>query len=638
MNFLAPLAFLGALIAVPIILLYMLRLRRQEVTVSSTYLWQQVLQDNEANTPWQRLRRNLLLLLQLLILLLLILALARPFLTVPAVSAGQITVLLDASASMNATDIGSGETRFSEAQRRALEIVDTMSAGDQMTVIRAAAAPEVLASSTGDRGVLRNAINNAAPDFAEADWISALNLAAASGTGADDFSIVIVSDGGLPDDAGLPGVESDVIYIPVGISGENTAITALAARTLPGGTTQLYAEITNFGAEESRVIFTLFVDDERFATTTEDIPPGESQAIISSALPDDFATLRATLTQSVNSPTVDYLALDDEAFAVAAPVGTRRVLIVTQGNIYLEQVLRSQPGVEAVRTTGATGIPPGFDLYIFDNMLPAELPTGDLMFINPPGDTDLFSVGAQTETTSNPRAESADPRMAFVDAGQLNILRQRTISGADWADALISTDGGPLLLAGEVDGRQVAVMPFDLRESDLPLQITWPVLMANLLEWFAPRAALTSQTALNLGDSVTLRPPLTAETVRITRPDGETDEITIAGDTVLYSGTTAPGLYTVEVLAAGDVIAAQPFAVNLFSPLESSIAPVPLENLSIEGATLALADEAELGQREYWPLAALLALIVLLIEWYVYHRRLRVPTIMSPVTPGRARA
>src|SRR6187399_60973 len=124
MAFLTPIALLGALLAIPIVLLYMLRLRRREVVVSSTFLWQQIVRDSEANTPWQRLRRNLLLLLQLLILALLVLALARPFVTVPAVSAGQIVVLLDASASMNASDSVDG-TRFDEAKRRALEIVET---------------------------------------------------------------------------------------------------------------------------------------------------------------------------------------------------------------------------------------------------------------------------------------------------------------------------------------------------------------------------------------------------------------------------------------------------------------------------------------------------------------------------------
>ena len=75
MSFLSPIAILGALVAIPIILLYILRLRRRETVVSSNFLWQQILRDNEANTPWQRLRRNILLLLQLIILALLVLAL-----------------------------------------------------------------------------------------------------------------------------------------------------------------------------------------------------------------------------------------------------------------------------------------------------------------------------------------------------------------------------------------------------------------------------------------------------------------------------------------------------------------------------------------------------------------------------------
>ena len=108
MSFLAPAGFAALAIGIPILLLYMLRLRRREVLISSTFLWRQVVQDTEANTPWQRLRRNLLLFLQLLILLLLVLALARPFITVPTVSAGKIALLIDASGSMTANDIDGG--------------------------------------------------------------------------------------------------------------------------------------------------------------------------------------------------------------------------------------------------------------------------------------------------------------------------------------------------------------------------------------------------------------------------------------------------------------------------------------------------------------------------------------------------
>ena len=108
------------LLAGPIILLYMLRLRRREMMVSSTMLWQKLLRDREANAPWQRLRRNLLLFLQLLILACLVFALARPYIPVPTVATGNVVVLLDASASMQSTD--ETPTRFEKARREALPV------------------------------------------------------------------------------------------------------------------------------------------------------------------------------------------------------------------------------------------------------------------------------------------------------------------------------------------------------------------------------------------------------------------------------------------------------------------------------------------------------------------------------------
>src|SRR5688572_5368089 len=122
MGFLAPAALFLASLAIPIIIFYMLKLRRQPARVSSLFLWQQVLEDRRANAPWQRLRRHLLLLLQLLILALLVMALARPYFTVQARVQGNVVLLLDASASMQATDVL--PNRFEAARSAALDLID----------------------------------------------------------------------------------------------------------------------------------------------------------------------------------------------------------------------------------------------------------------------------------------------------------------------------------------------------------------------------------------------------------------------------------------------------------------------------------------------------------------------------------
>ena len=64
------------------------------------------------------------------------------------------------------------------------------------------------------------------------------------------------------------------------------------------------------------------------------------------------------------------------------------------GNLYIEQVLRSIPGLDIARTEGTTGIPEGYDLYVFDNFDPSTLPDGDLLFIDPPASVSgLFILG-----------------------------------------------------------------------------------------------------------------------------------------------------------------------------------------------------------------------------------------------------
>lgn len=633
MSFLTPLALIGALLAIPIILLYMLRLRRREVIVSSTFLWQQLLHDKEANTPWQRLRRNLLLFLQLIILALLVLALARPFVIVPAITVGQIAVLLDASASMNATDVNDG-TRFDEAKRQALEIVETMNPNDTMTVIRVAGSPEVLAPYTSDRAMLSDAINSAQPSTVSADWNAALTLAAAGSVGSANFSTVIIGDGGLGDSARLPAIPGALRYIPVGRSDDNLAISALATRALPGQPPQLFAQITNYGSSEARVVFGLRVDGALLTADEYTVPAHSSVPLASSGLPDGFERVEAGLTVPVNSTYVDYLAEDNSAWAVTPNLGARRVLLMSSGNLFLEQVLRSLPSVELIEGDLNRGLPAEpYDLYIFDGWMPPALPQGDLMFVNPPISNALFAVGAESTQITNPRVQRDDPRMTYVDFSNVNLLKFRQVA-ASWADPLIMVDGGALLLAGETGARQVAILTFDLRDSDLPLQIQWPILMSSLMNWFSPENLINAPDGLRVGDSLAITPQADSTAVRITLPGGETRTLSYTGSLLAFADTSAPGLYTIEALGSpaitgSEVTQTAAFAVNLLDPNESTIAPQAA--ITLGDTVVTQAAEAEIGQREYWSLLALLGLIVLLIEWYAYHRRLHAPTVFKPL-------
>src|SRR5437764_9102903 len=135
MPFVAPLALAG-LAFVPLVLaFYLLKLRRDERPVASTLLWQRLVADVEANAPWQRLRRSLLLLLQLLLVIVLALLAARPFVERPAGLARDLVLVVDASASMGATD--EAPDRLTVAKNRAIDALQDLPSGGRVGVIAA---------------------------------------------------------------------------------------------------------------------------------------------------------------------------------------------------------------------------------------------------------------------------------------------------------------------------------------------------------------------------------------------------------------------------------------------------------------------------------------------------------------------
>ena len=626
MTFLAPLALALTALAVPVVLLYMLRLRRRDVPVSSTLLWAEVLRGQSANTPWQRLRRNWLL-LQLLILAALILALARPSVTVPTLTAGRTALLLDASASMNATDVL--PSRFERARALALALIDTLGVSDTMAVIRVSAGPQVLMPYTSDHDQLRAAVQAAQAGTTGADWGSALTLAAAGAAGAEKFGMVIVGDGGLPADVGA--VPADVRFVPVGASAENVAIAALAVAAVPGSGPQLYARLINYGTLSADVILSLRLDGTLFSAQPYTIQPGTVVNVTVDTLPANFHTVTAQLSRPAASTVPDYLSEDDSAYAVYNAASAGRVLLMTAQNRFLEQGFASLPGWTTFRGQLASGLPADpYDLYVFDGWLPSALPNGPLLIVNPPPGsiTPLFSVGNIIKTPVTAASAAADARVAAVKVSAIHVRQYESIS-APWATALITaSDGGPLLLVGDYNGQRVAIIPFDLHDSDLPLQIAWPILLADLGQWYhAPRLIdLAAVEGLSAGQTLLLHPAPAADSVQVRTPAGKLNTLPVDQAALVYADTDQPGLYTVTSSKTGTLLQSETFAVNLFDPLESSIAPrttLPIGQLASSSTPAA----PDVGQREYWPWIALLALIVLALEWYVYHRGQGLPRL-----------
>src|SRR5207249_10152796 len=148
MSFLVPLGLLALLTIPAIVLLYFLKVKRPEVKVATLMFWRPYLADRQANAPWQRLRYSLLLLVQLLTALALAVGLMRPGLTGAAGVATTTVVMIDASPSMEATDVT--PTRFLAAVQKTRDLAGQMAPGESMAVILAGPHAQLLAAPTGD--------------------------------------------------------------------------------------------------------------------------------------------------------------------------------------------------------------------------------------------------------------------------------------------------------------------------------------------------------------------------------------------------------------------------------------------------------------------------------------------------------
>lgn len=613
MDLFNPFAFWLALTIPPIILFYFLRLRRRDRPVPSLLLWEQVLQDVRANAPWQRLRASLLLFLQVLAAACLTLAVARPFVPLAGGSGELLVVLLDASASMQAAD--ERPDRFTAAKEKVAALIDGMGPRDRMALVAFAARPEVLSVPTPDRTALRRVLSRAGVTGGRGRLDEALSLALSLVQRSPRASLVIVSDGGVEEPAvAVPG-DVRVRFLPVGLSAHNVALAGLAVRPeRPRGGLVALARVVNHDRVAREVTVELTDADGGFlGVKNARVEPDGEAPILFDGLPDSLRAVSARLSPG------DAYALDDLASAVV-PAGEKgRLLLVSPGNTFLERALAFQPDLEVYRIQpedyARLGTAETFDAYVFDRFLPPAWPRGNALVLGPPEATAPLQVGAPATAGEVVAEDPQSPFLRYVAWEEVHVARANRLSLPSGWRTVLRSPAGPLLAVGEVDGRRVAVLPFALQESDLPLRTAFPVLMQNLLDWLLPGGfALPAQ--VEAGEGINVTPSPAAEGVAVITPGGRRVPLAPPFPPVPFSDTARPGLYTV-VQSTGGRQVERSFAVHA-PAAESAIAP--RAELPLAEGTAAARGTAGLTNAELWPWFGWAALAVLILEWWVSAR------------------
>jgi hypothetical protein len=662
-------AAIAAAVAIPsLLILYFLKLRRREMAVPSTLLWRKAIQDLQVNSPFQKLRKNLLLFLQLLLLLLLLLALARPVLNYTPGAGARTIILIDRSASMSSTDMPKGKTRLDEAKKRAKDLVATMGRNASAMVIAFDEGAEIIQAFTGDTRVLDNAIDTIQltdrktkldQAYRMADAQAAFDPGLGQGNRTTPTDIWLYSDGRAAD-ADSASVHGTVHYDQIGLeTATNIAVVAMNAKRNYEVPTQVqvFARLASFGPDPVRdVQVQLSVDGEiRSAGTVNLLPDRYNEEQRRSAMAGGFVakdsiefpplelTSSAVIKVEQMSKEGDCLPADDAASVVVPPPKILSVLLVSDGNFFLEQGLRAQKlkiydkmfpqefSALPAADDGGKKLPKPYDVIVFDryDLKADEVPrTGAAVYFGcvPPG----IELKAAVDTNGD-RVVMKDNYVLDWDR-EHPILRHLNLGKLYAADAfkllptlnssvLVDGTNGPLMVMHR-QGRAIhLIVPFDLIDSNWPLRPMFPVFLYQTLQFMSLGTDMDVRPSYSPG--VALRIPRfnlqklepSPETIMLNGPMGPTKvKVPLTGDFVL------PALNKVGVYSTDPPIPQyENIAVSLLDANESNVDPAPVGPGSMGTAKPVAATKTRLEL--WWWLVAAAALPLLMIEWWVYTRR-----------------
>jgi hypothetical protein len=636
---LAELVAIFAAVGFGVAVLYVLKLRRRVVAVPFSPLWEKILRDKDATTLFSKLKRILSLFLQLALLALLVLALGDPRAAESLIKGRNLVILIDASASMQATDVA--PSRLAAAKDETKKLIAGLGGADKMLIAQMDAMVTPLGPMTGDTSVLEREVDSIAPTDARADFPRALRFATDVLRGADRAEIVVVSDGALGDAEDAAGAvhlgDAKLRYVPIGKRGKNVGITQFSVRRYPLDRSryEVMLELTNTGPDAEDVELQLLGDGALVDVTRLRLQPGERLPRFYSQLSGASRTLEAKLSRADGSH--DDLPVDDHAYALLPERRRSKVLVVTPGNTYLEAALLLDEYLDVTDVAPAAYAEAiargGWDAVLFDGVTPAEMPKANALYIDPRGPGSPVKVEGELKTPGFDKVDRKHPAVRFLSLDDVNVAAGHKLAPENGDKVLGASDGGasPILVAGTRRGFKFVALGFDVRESDLPLRIAWPLFVLDCVNWFTDEDA-QYLSAYRTGDVWRIPTGTASGQATVKMPDGSTQPVAVHDGRAVLLGEKA-GFYELsaeEPTAANGVAGAGEgggarvaFAANLLDADESTIAPQP--KLAVDGRDASALEGYHFGvRREIWVYLLLAAALLTAIEWATYHRRLTV--------------
>ena len=470
MRFFSPSAlFLMSLIPL-VILFYLLKQKHKDYSISSILLWEEVIKDLEAVAPWQKLRKNILMLLQIAAIFLLVAALAKPFLINASGQYNNVIILIDRSFSMQAKDVK--PSRFEMAKREAANFVENLSPETYVTVMTVDKDVIIQKNLSKDKNMIIEKINSLKVTNYTSNYVDATNMLNSMLKQHPSTSVRVFGDQMIS----ING--ADVENVNISQKGDNYANLLLSHSITDKGITLLNT-IANYSEKDKVVSVSLLVNNKVFDAKDIEVKAKDITNVYWNNLPQNAQIIQSVIDEE------DLLAGDNIAYDVINMSERDKVLFVSEGNVFIEKTLTLFENVESYKAEpGGLESFEGYDLYIFDGFLPNELPRDGSILIFNPSENEVFK---KTDNVELPVIqESEHELMNYISDYSFSIAKADVFEVPLWAESVLECNKGTIAFAGLYNKRRISVWGFDIYNSDIALKTVFPVMMTNTIEWLIP--------------------------------------------------------------------------------------------------------------------------------------------------------
>jgi Ca-activated chloride channel family protein len=607
-----------ASLLVPLIVFYFLKLKRPRAEVPSLALWQQVLQDQRVNSPFQKFKRNLLLLLQLLLLLLLVLAALQPFWRGGPGKRRRLPVLVDSSASMAALDKPGGVSRLDEAKRRIREMIDGLSSDQELCLISFDNSARRRTGFTNNKRLLRDALDQIEVSDVPSELEQALRLVQAMGRSEPFDEALLFSDGNFPARVNFD-LPFKLNYQRLAPAGPNFGITALSAQRAATGGWDVFVQVEGSAEAEGNASVELTQDGNSAGSERVTLTRGRAQRMVFHINGDHAVSLRVQLTPDQ----FDSLASDNRAFLDLPESRPLRVFI-PKSMVSYRLAMQGIKGIELFPQSTDDSASGAFDLVISDRPDDMNLTARTRLSVGIiPNELQRF-VEAGTNGSSVIDWRRDAPVLQHVQMADLVVLDQpRFAANAGESElenagyeVLIHGEHGPLLVRKQSAEALRLALLFNTDRSTMPYRVGFPIFVANVVQAAMEQAGLAEALANRTG--VLTAVALTPGHKYDVQSPGQAVETITANAQGQVSGVRAERAGYYSFLENGAL--RKKVGVGLLSPTETGLSGVEQiqfnEQLQVGAAAVAVKTDKLL-----WPMLLMISLALLLVEWWFFQRK-----------------